>query len=176
MRVATVFMPTFSPSPPTFPSTLVIVLPLLLLSLHPQQTVSVALRNANYGGKEHVCSKLKTCLSCLENSACGFCSHMDGKCMETTDSGASLHSCSSGWIVSPLSLSEVAQIDEAHTCSVLDTGKKRTQKAEELFVEGELLGLVSRACIPCRGNWPMCKCDGVKLPSQQNTTQSTSPT
>lgn len=84
-----------------------------------------------------------------------------------TQSGAALQSCHSGWIVAPLTTSKVAQKDEAHTCAVLGHFNKQTDKPsevavrEELFVDSELLGLVSRACLPCHGVWPKCDCKGV---------------
>ena len=110
------------------------------------------------------CSTLTTCLQCLENSSCGFCSEQGaGRCMKTKKTGEALHRCNSGWIVSPLKINRIAQKDEAHTCSVLVAGKVRTHETEELFVEGELLGLVSRACIPCRGFWPKCDCSGIEV-------------
>ena len=94
--------------------------------------------------------------------------HGGGTCMMITQSGAALQSCHSGWIVAPLTASKVAQKDEAHTCAVLGqvilgqvTGPSEVAVREELFVDSELLGLVSRACLPCHGVWPKCDCKGV---------------
>jgi len=94
--------------------------------------------------------------------------HGGGTCMMITQSGAALQSCHSGWIVAPLTTSKVAQKDEAHTCAVLGqvilgqvTGPSEVAVREELFVDSELLGLVSRACLPCHGVWPKCDCKGV---------------
>ena len=80
-------------------------------------------------------------------------------------SGAPLQPCRSGWIVAPLTDSKIAKNDEAHTCLALKSQAKHTGSKvairEELFVEGELLGLVSRACVPCRGFWPHCDCKNI---------------
>ena len=146
------------------------------------------------------CSTITSCLLCLENPLCGYCysnigggsdsgilsstattnspqttnkaMYGSGTCMTITQSGVSSQSCHGGWIVAPLTISKVAQKDEAHTCAVLV--KKQTDKPseaavrEELFVDSELLGLVSRACLPCRGFWPKCDCKGVTLDTRNN--------
>ena len=144
---------------------------LLLLWATPQLCQAVSLlRSTSINLNTVYCASLPTCFACLNNPRCGYCSfskrtHSDqrqrkGGCMAATRSGAPLlQRCHSGWIISPLKKNRIAQLDDAHMCKAIQPGSSQTEGVrEELFVEGELLGLVSRACVPCTGFWPHCDC------------------
>ena len=155
---------------------LALVLQCVLTSSHTLRTTrTVATTTAAAVITSHsLCSSLTTCLSCLENPACGFCStihpssqHGDvlaGTCMRAQDTGASTQHCGGGWMVSPLTKNNIARVDEAQTCDALVSRTATRETKEELYVEGELLGLVSRACVPCRGFWPKCDCTSTPMP------------
>jgi len=84
--------------------------------------------------------------------------------MRAQDTGASTQHCGGGWMVSPLTKNNIARVDEAQTCDALVSRTATRETKEELYVEGELLGLVSRACVPCRGFWPKCDCTSIPMP------------